>query len=128
MKAIFYWITTIVLALFIGSGGVAYLLAADFTAAGFAVLGLPIYLMQMVGFGKLIGAIAILLPRLPRVKEWAYAGIFIDVTGAIGAHVAMDDYGVFAYHIVSNLVFVALVVASWWLRPPSRVLGVVTQL
>jgi hypothetical protein len=127
MKTTLYWASTAILVIFIGSGGVAYLFAADFTAAGFAVLGLPIYLMQMIGLGKVVGALVIAVPGLPRVKEWAYAGILIDVTGAIWAHVAMDDYGVYAYHIVSNLVFVALVVVSWWLRPPARIMGTAAQ-
>lgn len=127
MKTIAYWIITAVLAFFIGSGGIAYILAADFTAEGFAVLGLPVYLMQMIGVGKVIGAVAILLPGMPRVKEWAYTGLVIDVAGAIAAHAAVGDYGVGAYHIVINAVFLVLIAASWALRPKSRVLGPILQ-
>jgi hypothetical protein len=127
MKTISYWLITAILAFFIGSGGVAYLLAADFTTAGFVILGLPVYIMQLIGFWKLVGAIVLLLPRLPRVKEWAYAGIFIDVTGAAVAHAAVGDYGVYAFHIVVNLLFVVLLALSWALRPGARIWGEITQ-
>lgn len=123
MKTIVYWASTALLAFLIGSGGVAYLLAADFTAAGFAILGLPVYLMQLIGFWKVAGAVALLLPGMPRLKEWAYAGIFFDVTGAVVAHAAVGDYGVHAFHIWVNLLFVLLTALSWALRPASRVLG-----
>ena len=123
MRTIAYWIVTAVLAFFIGSGGIAYLLAADFTAEGFAILGLPVYVMQLIGFWKVVGALVILLPGMPRIKEWAYAGLFIDVSGAIFAHAAVSDYGAWGYHIVANLAFLLLIGVSWALRPASRMLG-----
>lgn len=125
--SIAYWLTTGTLAFFIGSGGIAYVLQADFTISGFVVLGLPVYVMVLVGVWKVLGSIVILLPGLPRVKEWAYAGLVFDVTGAIVAHWAVDDFGDWSYHIVANLVFLALTVASWALRPQSRRLGELTQ-
>jgi hypothetical protein len=128
MTTITYWIITAVLAFFIGSGGVAYLLAAGFTAEGFAILGLPVYVMQLIGFWKVVGALAILLPGMPRVKEWAYAGLFIDVSGAIFAHAAVGDYGAWGYHIVANVAFLALIALSWALRPTSRMLGRLQQI
>ena len=128
MKATTYWISTALLTFFIGSGGIAYVTAADFTAAGFAVLGLPVYLMQMIGVGKVIGAIVIAVPGLPRLKEWAYAGIFIDVAGAAVAHAAVADWGDWAYHIWVNLIFVVLVGISWATRPQSRILGTPAQI
>jgi hypothetical protein len=127
MKTIAYWITTALLAFFIGSGGVAYLMAADFTVAGFVVLKLPVYVMQLIGFWKVLGAIAILLPGLPRVKEWAYAGMFIDVTGAIVAHAAVGDWGAWAFHIWVNLIFVVFIVASWGVRPEGRMFGPIAR-
>lgn len=128
IRSVAYWTTTIVLVFFIGSGGIAYLLQADFTVSGFVVLGLPVYVMVLVGFWKVLGSIVILLPGLPRVKEWAYAGLVFDVTGAIVAHWATGDFGAWAFHIVINLVFLALTVASWALRPASRRLGELTRL
>lgn len=128
IRSVAYWTTTIVLVFFIGSGGLAYVLQADFTVSGFVVLGLPVYVMVLVGFWKVLGSIVILLPGLPRVKEWAYAGLVFDVSGAIVAHWATGDFGAWAFHIVINLVFLALTVASWALRPASRRLGELTRL
>lgn len=128
IRSVAYWTTTIVLAFFIGSGGIAYVLQADFTVSGFVVLGLPVYVMVLVGVWKVLGSIVILLPGLPRVKEWAYAGLVFDVSGAIVAHWATGDFGAWAFHIVINLVFLALTVASWALRPASRRLGELTRL
>lgn len=127
IRTIAFWTTTVVLVFFIGSGGIAYVLQADFTISGFVVLGLPVYVMVLVGVWKVLGSIVILLPGLPRVKEWAYAGLVFDVTGAIVAHWAVGDFGAGAFHVVVNLVFLALTVASWALRPQSRRLGELTE-
>lgn len=127
IRTVAYWASTVTLAFFIGSGGIAYVLQADFTISGFVVLGLPVYVMVLVGVWKVLGSIVILLPGLPRVKEWAYAGLVFDVTGAIVAHWAVSDFGAWGYHIVANLVFLVLTVVSWALRPQSRRLGELTQ-
>lgn len=117
IRTISYWVVTLILAFFIGSGGIAYVLQAGFTIAGFVVLGLPVYVMVLIGVWKVLGSIVILLPRLPRVKEWAYAGLVFDVSGAIVAHWAVADFGAWSFHIVVNLVFLGLAIASWALRP-----------
>jgi hypothetical protein len=123
LQQIGYWTTTIVLAFFVGTGGIAYVLQSDFALEGFVILGLPAYVMVLIGVWKIAGSIAILVPGIPRIKEWAYAGLFFDVTGAIVAHAAVGDYGVYAYHIVINVVFAVLIIASWALRPQQRLLG-----
>ena len=79
--------------------------------------------MTTLGFWKVLGAIALLAPRFPRLKEWEYVGIF-NVTGAAASHAAVDDYGTYSFHILVNLFLAVLVVASWALRPQSRTLGV----
>jgi hypothetical protein len=71
-----------------------------------------------------LAAIAILVPRFPRLKEWAYAGIFFDLTGAAASVAAVGGYGAYAFHIVAPLVLAVLTVASWALRPESRTIGV----
>jgi uncharacterized membrane protein YphA (DoxX/SURF4 family) len=79
-KSIAYWTTTILVALPIGSGGVGQI--AQFWAnphGTVAVLGYPLYFFAILGFWKVLGSIAILVPRFPRLKEWAYAGIFFDL-------------------------------------------------
>jgi hypothetical protein len=70
------------------------------------------------------GAIALLAPGFPRLKEWAYAGIFFNMTGAAISHAAVGDYGAYGYHLIVPLTFAGLAVASWALRPQSRTLGV----
>ena len=124
-KVIGYWIITALLVFAIGSGGVAELAHLPANVEGIVhVLGYPLYFMTIIGFWKVLGAIALLAPRFPRLKEWAYAGIFFNVTGAAASHAAVGDYGIYAFHIIANLFLAVLVVASWGLRPQSRTLGV----
>jgi len=70
-----YWTTAILITLAFLSGGVVYLYRADFAGTGVAELGYPAYFVTILGTWKLLGGLAILAPRLPRLKEWAYAGI-----------------------------------------------------
>ncbi len=82
-KSIVYWVTTIFVALCIGSGGVAQVAHLQQNVDGFTrVLGYPLYFVTVLGVWKVLGAIAILVPRFPRLKEWAYAGIFFDLMQA----------------------------------------------
>jgi uncharacterized membrane protein YphA (DoxX/SURF4 family) len=123
-KAIAYWIATGILVLAILSGGVAELAQRRDNVEGMALLGYPPYFLTILGLWKVLGSIALLAPGFPRLKEWAYAGIFFNVTGAAASHAAVGDYGIYAFHIVVNLVFAGLAVASWALRPQSRTLGI----
>ena len=124
-KNIIYWTTTVLVALPIGSGGIAQLARVPGTVEGFVhVLGYPPYFVSILGFWKVLGAIAILVPRFPRLKEWAYAGIFFDLTGAAASSAAVGGYGGYGFHIIAPLVIAVLAVASWALRPQSRTVGV----
>jgi uncharacterized membrane protein YphA (DoxX/SURF4 family) len=115
-----YWATTGLIAFFIGGGGVAQLAQFKGNPHGVVpVLGYPMYFFAILGFWKVLGAIAILVPRFPRLKEWAYAGIFFDLTGAAASVAAVSGYGVYAFHILAPLVIAGLTVASWALRPQS---------
>ncbi|QEC69618.1 DoxX family protein [Panacibacter ginsenosidivorans] len=51
-------------------------------------LGYPVYFIQYISFAKLLGVIVILIPGLNRIKEWAYAGLFFDLAGAIYSGIA----------------------------------------
>jgi len=117
VKSISYWVITGMVAFFIGSGGAAELARVPGTIQGLVQLGYPVYFASIIGFWKLLGAITILVARFPRLKEWAYAGIFFNMTGAAATglftHSAM-------WHVIVDLVLTALTVASWALRPPSR--------
>ena len=124
-KTITYWTTTILVAFFIGSGGVAQLAHLPGTVDGFVhILGYPRYFVTILGIWKVLGPLAILMPRFPRLKEWAYAGIFFDLTGAAASSAAVGGYGVYGFHILVPLFLAGLTVASWALRPQSRTVGV----
>jgi uncharacterized membrane protein YphA (DoxX/SURF4 family) len=123
-KPIVYWATTILVAMSIGSGGVAQVAHVKENVDGFThVLGYPAYFVTVLGVWKVLGAIAILVPHFPRLKEWAYAGIFFDLTGAAASWAAVGGSGE-AFHIIAPLVIAGFCVASWALRPPSRTIGV----
>jgi hypothetical protein len=128
-KNISYWTTTALIAFFIGSGGVAQVAQYLGKPHGVVpILGYPMYFFGILGVWKALGAIAILVPRFPRLKEWAYAGIFFDLTGAAVSYAAVGVYGVYAFHILAPLILAGITVASWALRPESRVIGTLIPL
>jgi hypothetical protein len=125
-RTIVYWIMTALVAFFIGSGGVAQLM--QYFASPHAVvpvLGYPMYFFAILGFWKFFGALTILVPRFPRLKEWAYAGIFFDLTGAAASNAMSGGYGAYGFHVIAPLIITGLMLASWALRHPSRTLGVI---
>ena len=126
-KNIAYWITTTLVAFFIGGGGggVAQVAQLPQTVNGFVhILGYPRYFVTILGIWKVLGAVAILVPHFPRLKEWAYAGIFFDLTGAAASCAAAGDNGAYVFHILAPLAIAVLAVASWALRPSSRIIGI----
>jgi hypothetical protein len=112
-----YWITTgiVVAELIAGSG--FDLLKTSSARLIIEHLGYPDYLMTILGFWKLMGAIALIVPGFPMVKEWAYAGIFFEMSGAGASHLLFGD-GI--PDIIAPLFFIILTIASWALRPPNR--------
>jgi uncharacterized membrane protein YphA (DoxX/SURF4 family) len=123
-KMIGYWAATGILVFAVLSGGVGELGRTWGTLETVTTLGYPPYLLTILGVWKILGAIALLVPGLPRLKEWAYAGIFFGMTGAAASHAMQGDYGPYAYHLIATLSLAALAVISWALRPQSRTLGV----
>jgi DoxX-like family len=124
-KKITYWTTTALIAFFIGGGGLAQMWQYHANPHGVVpVLGYPLYFFAILGFWKVLGAIAILVPRFPRLKEWAYAGIFFDLTGAAASCAAVGGYGAYAFHVIAPLLLTVFTVASWALRPESRTIGI----
>jgi hypothetical protein len=120
-KAIAYWATTAIIGFVWLTGGVADLMHRGETVEGMVRLGYPLYFVTILGFWKVLGAIAILAPGFPRLKEWAYAGTFFELTGAVVSQVVTGDS---VSHFIWPAFFAACAVASWALRPPSRTLGV----
>jgi hypothetical protein len=116
-KVIAYWICTVMIALTIGSGGLAQALRVPQNVQGMMALGYPLHFIVELGVWKVIGAVTLVAPGLRLPKEWAYAGIFIDLTGAI---VTAAANGSAAFHAIAPLVLMGFLVASWALRPDSR--------
>lgn len=123
-KTIGYWVTTGLVAAAFLSGGLGDLSRAPQVAAGMTALGYPLYFVSILGVWKVLGAVAILVPRFPRLKEWAYAGIVFDLTGASASHAFSGDP---AGKVITPLVLLGIAAASWALRPSSRVLGTITK-
>jgi uncharacterized membrane protein YphA (DoxX/SURF4 family) len=117
IKTIAYWITTILGPASFVIGGILHLSQSPEVVSTLHHLGYPAYFATILGAWKLLGAIAITLPGLPRLKEWAYAGFFFDLSAAAISRAAVGDS---APDTIAPLVFLALVLASWALRPASR--------
>jgi DoxX-like protein len=124
-KPIVYWTMTALVAFFIGGGGFAQIWQYRANPHGVVPeLDYPMYFFAILGIWKILGAITILVPRFPRLKEWAYAGIFFDLTGAAASVAFVGGYGAYAFHVIAPLIIAAFTVASWALRPESRKIGV----
>jgi uncharacterized membrane protein YphA (DoxX/SURF4 family) len=119
LKTVGYWTATGLIAFAFGPGAIPDLIQAPPALAFVAPLGYPAYFLSILGAWKILGAIAILVPRFPRLKEWAYAGIFFDLTGAAISHAARGN-GIL--NVIIPLVLVGVAFASWALRPEGRTL------
>jgi uncharacterized membrane protein YphA (DoxX/SURF4 family) len=113
-----FWIATGLVGVAFFGSGIANLIHAPHIAADMAHLGYPPYFLTILGMWKVLGGIAIVAPRLPHLKEWAYAGMMFDLTGAaISRAVSGDGFA----GVAPPLLIAVLVVASWALRSPDRV-------
>jgi len=116
-KLIWYWIITAILSFCIFSGGLAQALQVKGVVQGFKPLGYPTYFISLIGIWKMLGIIAILAPKFKLLKEWAYAGIFFTMTGAVISHIASNDVSA---QIIAPVVLAIFTVLSWYLRPADR--------
>ena len=116
-KKIGYWLTTGLVALAMVGGGGADIALTPEIAESLEHLGYPAYFGRMLGVWKVLGGLAILAPGLGRVKEWAYFGIFIDLSSAFISHLAVGDG---PERLAPPLVVAVALVASYLLRPESR--------
>lgn len=116
-----YWIPTLLVSLAMLAGGSADLARPAELVEGMTThLGYPLYFLTILGAWKVLGGLALLVPGLPRLKEWAYAGIVFDLTGAAASHLAAGDG---ADKVVGPLVLTGLAFVSWAMRPSSRRVG-----
>jgi hypothetical protein len=117
---IIYWIATIWLALGMVSTGAVQLFKGKTGTGGvdsITHLGYPIYFLTILGVWKILGVITVLIPKFPLLKEWAYAGFFFTISGAIFSHIASDDS---VNQIFPALLLLILTVVSWYFRPADR--------
>lgn len=122
---IIYWIATIWLALGMLSTGIVQLSKMEEEVEVITQLGYPVYLLTILGVWKILGVVAVLVPRWPLLKEWAYAGFFFAMSGAIVSHgfgggSTVDFFG--------PVLLIILTVVSWYFRPESRKITGVTPL
>jgi uncharacterized membrane protein YphA (DoxX/SURF4 family) len=116
-RTIAYWVTTVLVAAESVLGGVWDIRQIPYVRTDIDKLGYPAYVLVIIGVWKLLGAVAVLVPRFPRLKEWAYAGMFFNYTGAVASHLAVGDG---AESVAYPIIITGLVVASWALRPSAR--------
>lgn len=119
-KMIAYWSVTLLLAAAVMLSGIGQLMRNAGNLELVTNLGYPLYVMTILGIWKVLGAIALVMPGFPRLKEWVHAGIFFLMTGAALSHAFANDYGDYGSYIILPLSYAALNIASWALRPKSR--------
>lgn len=118
IRKVLYWISTIWLGLGMLTSAIMQISRAVPEVVGTMTrLGYPSYMLTILGVWKILGVAVILAPRLPIVKEWAYAGFFFVASGALISHVVMGDpFG----ETFPSVLLLTLTIVSWYLRPPSR--------
>ena len=125
---IIYWIATIWLSLGMLSTGAVQLLKIKGDGPGsvdtMTHLGYPVYFVTILGVYKILGVVAVLIPRFPLVKEWAYAGFFFMMSGAVLTHIAAGNS---ICEMFPSLLLLILTLVSWYFRPSDRKLILVNQ-
>ncbi len=114
---IIYWIATLWLALGMMSTGAVQFLKVEKEVQSIERLGYPGYLLTILGVWKILGVIVILIPKFALVKEWAYAGFFFAMTGAMVSHIAVGDP---AIELFGPVLLLVLTIVSWYFRPLNR--------
>lgn len=110
---IIYWVSTIWLALGMLSTGIVQLIGMEEEITKFKMLGYPVYLLKILGVWKILGVAAILIPKFPVLKEWAYAGFFFTMSGAAVSHIASGSP---VSEIFPSILLLTLTVVSWYFR------------
>jgi len=117
VKVITYWIVTVIIALESLFGGILDIMQTPVYIKALTHLGYPAYFSIILGAAKVLAAVTILSPDYPHLKEWAYAGLVFQFSGALASHIFSGDN---AYALIAPFVFLCLTITSWLLRPPSR--------
>jgi uncharacterized membrane protein YphA (DoxX/SURF4 family) len=119
-----YWAATVWLTLELAVGGLVDLVRGrSLVIVGTPVdqivsdLGYPVYVLLFLGVWKILGAAAIIAPGFPRLKEWAYAGTFFQITAAAASHALVGD----PINLIYPIIVMIVTLMSWALRPPGRI-------
>ena len=128
---IIYWVSSLWIAAGMLSSGVLQLLkvkgegtVSPPSVFGISHLGYPIYFLTILGIWKILGVVALLIPKFPLLKEWAYAGFFFAMSGAVYSHLAVGDS---MKEIFPASLLLVMIVTSWYFRPADRKLVSVNQ-
>ncbi|MDR3680646.1 MAG: DoxX family protein [Flavipsychrobacter sp.] len=122
---IIYWIATGLLAVGMLQSGIFAVLRTKQWVDLVVGLGYPVYFLTILGIWKILGVIAILIPRFKLLKEWAYAGFFFAMTGALASHLAYGDNSVKG--LLGPFFQIIFIVLSWHFRPADRKITLVDQ-
>ncbi len=114
---IIYWVATLWLALGMVSTGIVQIIHMKEEVDRMAALGYPAYFLTIIGMWKMLGVVAVLLPKFPLVKEWAYAGFFFLMSGAILTHLSV---GSAAADYFGPTLLLVLTSVSWYYRPNEK--------
>lgn len=115
---IIYWVATALLALGMLGSGLQQIFRTKQMVDLITPLGYPLYFLSIIGVWKILGVIAILIPRFKLLKEWAYAGFFFTMTGALVSHLAIGDTGL--KEIIGPIMQTVFIILSWYFRPDDR--------
>jgi uncharacterized membrane protein YphA (DoxX/SURF4 family) len=121
---IIYWVATLWLALGMVSTGIVQLMKVKEEVDLFTHLGYPVYLLTILAVWKFLGVIAVLIPKFPLLKEWAYAGFFFAMSGAVFSHIALADG---AKELFGPVLLLVLTFVSWYFRPAERKTSSINQ-
>jgi hypothetical protein len=116
-KLIIYWVATTLMTVGMLGSGIAQLIRAKEMVGIISHLGYPAYIMSILGAWKILGVVTILIPGFRLLKEWAYAGFFFLLTGALVSHLICGDSGKAVLGPLMQTLFTLL---SWYFRPASR--------
>ena len=122
---IIYWIATVWLSLGMLSTGIVQLIKMKEEADMMTHLGYPLYFLTILGIWKLLGVVTVLIPKFPIVKEWAYAGFFFAMSGAVFSHLAIGDG---AKDFFGPVLLLILTATSWYFRPADRKISSLTSI
>lgn len=116
-NTIIYWITTIFLSIGMTAGGIQQIFQIGGYNEIVSNLGYPLYLLSILGTWKILGVVAILIPKASLLKEWAYAGFFFAMSGAFASHLIV---GQAFSEAIPSLILLVITIISWYFRPMDR--------